>query len=377
MLFGDRAKLAGIVIGLTFAALIMTQQPAIFLGLMSRTYSFIWDMPLPDLWVMDPSVQYVEENKALRDAALWRVRGVSGVAWAAPLYKSFLTVRLPDGQLRTVDLSGLDDATLVGAPPRMVAGKVADLRRTDGIIVDQDAAQGRLASHDRWGRTIPLKIGDVLELNDRRAVVVGIAKMSRTFTLGPMVFTTYSRALSYAPQHRNNMSYILVKAKPGVSLEELRQNITQVTGLAALTQRGFMDTNLRYWMDNTGIPINFGTAVILGFLVGAAVSGQTFYNFTRDNLRQFGTLKAMGAGNLTLLRMILLQAATVGAIGYGLGVGLTTLFAIKMHDSVLAIYFPWQLLLFSAAGIGAIMMLAALVSIITVFRLEAAIVFRS
>jgi len=116
--------------------------------------------------------------------------------------------------------------------------------------------------------------------------------------------------------------------------------------------------------------------VLLGFIVGAAIAGQTFYNSTLENLRQFGVLKAMGTSNWILLRMILLQAVLVGTIGYGLGVGLTAVFGYSMRHSILAFKFTWQLLLFSGAGISLICIFAALLSIIKVIRLEPAIVFK-
>jgi putative ABC transport system permease protein len=129
-------------------------------------------------------------------------------------------------------------------------------------------------------------------------------------------------------------------------------------------------------MHNTGIPINFGISVLLGFIVGAAIAGQTFYNFTLENLRQFGVLKAMGTSNWTLLRMILLQAVLVGSLGYGLGVGLTAVFGFAMRHTILAFKFPWQLLLFSGAGVSLICVFAAIISILKVIRLEPAIVFK-
>jgi putative ABC transport system permease protein len=121
---------------------------------------------------------------------------------------------------------------------------------------------------------------------------------------------------------------------------------------------------------------NFGIAVTLGFLVGTAIAGQTFYNFTLDNLRHFGALKAMGATNATLLRMILLQALLVGAIGYGLGVGAASLFGSLLGNTELAFKLPWQLLLISAAAIMLICLLSAFISIRKVIRLEPAIVFK-
>ena len=378
MLMGDKGKYIGIIMGLTFASLIMTQQPAIFVGLMSRSYSFISDVGLPDIWVMDAKVQFVDDIKPLQDTELYRVRGISGVEWAMPMYKGLLKVRLADGTFQTCIVVGLDDSTLIGGPPVMIEGKIDNLRHSDSVIVDIDGARDKLgkSSPISGEARIPLQIGDTLEINDRRAIVAGIAKVTRTFQSQPVIYTTYSRAKSYAPKERKLLSFILVKAKKGQNTIELTRRIRTATGLAAYTQAEFQELTYEYFMHNTGIPINFGISVLLGFIVGAAIAGQTFYNFTLENLRQFGVLKAMGASNLILLRMILLQAVLVGSIGYGLGVGLTGLFGFAMRNTILAFKFPWQLLLFSGAGVSLICIFAALISILKVIRLEPAIVFK-
>ncbi len=378
MLMGDKGKYIGIIMGLTFASLIMTQQPAIFVGLMSRSYSFISDVGLPDIWVMDAKVQFVDDIKPLQDTEIYRVRGISGVEWAMPMYKGLLKVRLTDGTFQTCIVVGLDDSTLIGGPPVMIEGKIDNLRHSDSVIVDIDGARDKLGkpSPISGEARIPLQIGDTLEINDRRAIVAGIAKVTRTFQSQPVIYTTYSRAKSYAPKERKLLSFILVKAKKGQNTTELTRRIKTETGLAAYTQAEFQELTYEYFMHNTGIPINFGISVLLGFIVGAAIAGQTFYNFTLENLRQFGVLKAMGASNLILLRMILLQAVLVGSIGYGLGVGLTGLFGFAMRDTILAFKFPWQLLLFSGAGVSLICIFAALISILKVIRLEPAIVFK-
>src|SRR5262249_44811732 len=131
-----------------------------------------------------------------------------------------------------------------------------------------------------------------------------------------------------------------------------------------------------YFMKYTGIPINFGISVALGFIVGTAIAGQTFYNFTLENLRHFGALKAMGTSNRTLLKMILLQSTLVGVIGYGLGVGAASLFGFLTKNSELAFFMPWQLMMVTAVAIIAICVAASLVSIRKVIKLEPAIVFK-
>ncbi len=87
MLVGDRAKYLGIIMGLTFASLLITQQAAIFVGLMTRTYGALTDIAQPDIWVMDQKVQFIDDIKPLQDTELFRVRGIEGVEWAVPLYK--------------------------------------------------------------------------------------------------------------------------------------------------------------------------------------------------------------------------------------------------------------------------------------------------
>lgn len=376
MLVGDRAKYLGIIMGITFASLLITQQLAIFVGLLARTYGAVTDLGLPDIWVMDPKVQFIDDIKPLQDTQLLRVRGIEGVDWAVPLYKGLIKARLDSGEFQTCNVFGIDDATLIGGPPAMLQGTLADLRRADSVIVDDVGATTKLAHTGPDGKRIPLKVGDVLELNDHRATVVGICRVSRTFQSQPVIYTTYSRAMTFAPRERKLLSFVLVKARDGVDVQGLSDRIHKQTGLMALSADQFKQKTVMYFMKYTGIPINFGIAVTLGFIVGTAIAGQTFYNFTLDNLKQFGALKAMGTGNLTLLRMILLQALITGSVGYGLGVGGAALIGYLSRNSELAFKLPWQLLLVTAIAVVVICIFASLISIRKVMKLEPAIVFK-
>jgi len=152
MLFGDRAKYLGIVIGLTFASLLITQQSAIFVGIMTRTFSFLTNFGLPDIWVVDPTVQYIDDIKPMRDTEVLRVRSVEGVKWAIPLYKGSLEAHLHEGRYQACVLVGLDDETLIGGPPTMIDGKLSDLRRNGAVIVDAVGAADKLARRLPDGR---------------------------------------------------------------------------------------------------------------------------------------------------------------------------------------------------------------------------------
>jgi putative ABC transport system permease protein len=378
MLIGDRAKYIGIIIGLTFASLLITQQSAIFLGVMTRTFSFLTDVGLPDIWVVDPKVQYTDDIKPLRDTEVLRVRGMEGIDWAVGMYKGSMRARLANGTFQSCVVIGLDDETLIGGPPKMLRGKIANLRQSDGVIVDNIGAEDKLAKVLPNGQRVALQVGDELELDDNRAVVVGICEVTKTFQANPVIYTTYSRATTFAPQERELLSFVIAKSKPGEDLPALCQRIDQVTGLKAYTPDKFKELTFMYYLRYTGMPINFLTSVALGFIVGITIAGQTFYNFTLDNLRYFGTLKAMGTTNRTLLRMILLQALMVGAIGYGLGVGAASAWGTLLSGRTqIAFRLPWQLLLISAAAVLFICLTSAAFSIRKVMKLEPAVVFRS
>jgi putative ABC transport system permease protein len=217
-----------------------------------------------------------------------------------------------------------------------------------------------------------------MEMNEHRAEVVGVCNASRTFQSNAVIYTTFSRAKEFVPRERKLLSYVLVKVQPGQNHAEIAKRITQQSGLAALTTDEFVAKTINYYLRYTGIPINFMTTVILGFIVGTAIAGQMFYSFTLENIRQFGALKAMGVGNLRIVGMVLLQAGLVGFLGYGLGVGGATLFGManRGQNSELAFYTHWYLLLLDAGATMIICVLASLLSVLKVVMLEPAIVFR-
>src|SRR5262249_58846564 len=132
-------------------------------------------------------------------------------------------------------------------------------------------------------------------------------------------------AVGFAPWARHHLTLVLAQAEPGLPARLVCERIGRQTGLLALTGEEFTWRTITYYLHSTGIPINFGITVGLGFIVGIAIAGQTFYLFTTENLKQFGALKAMGVSNGRIVGMILLQAVVVGALGYSAGVGLTAL----------------------------------------------------
>ena len=375
MLIGDRLKYISLVAGLAFAAFLIVQQASIFSGFTLQMGAWIRDTAVADLWVMDDQTNFVDDYKPMPETRLQRVRGIAGVEWAVPMYKAYLPVQLPDGTIVQCRVVGLDDASLVGGPPEMVEGAPADLRRDRAIFINVDQASTTLAQPRAGNR--PLQVGDRVAINDNEAVVTGTYRATKEFFWDPVIYTTYSRALSWAPPQRKLLTFILVKAKPGVDHAALANRINEATGLVARTNEEFDWKTTSDLMNRTGILINFGMTILLGFVIGALIAGQTFYMFVLDNLRYFGALKAMGATGFAIVRMVFIQTVTDGLIGFGVGLGAACVGGLLFARVGLAFEMPWQVPVASGMAIIVCCLIAAGLSLVRVLRLEPAIVFKS
>jgi putative ABC transport system permease protein len=366
MLMGDRAKYFTLVGGLSVVVFLFIQQGSVFCGLIGRTAKPVEAIGAP-IWVVDKNLQVIDEFKGLLDTDLTRVRSVEGVKWAVPLFIRQVTVRLGNGKFQAVRLVGLDNATLVGRPPKILEGRIEDLNAPDAVIIGK-------AEMERLGNP---KIGDTFEINDRRARVVGIADVPRDFLSNPYVYATFDRAVQYTPRERKLMNYILAAPKDGYTTAQVLENIRKTTDLAAYDEDGMRWLTMNYYMKNTGIPVNIGISLFLVFLVGMAIIGQTFYAFALQNEKYFGALKAMGTSSWTLVKMIVIQSLVVGVIGYGIGVGMGTMIGfLAGPNAKLAFYTPYQLIYISFIVTILICLLSSILSIQRVLRLEPAVVFR-
>jgi putative ABC transport system permease protein len=371
MLTGDRAKYFGLVFAIAFCTFLLENQTSIFANIMKRTGNQILDVTDAEVWVMDPKTEYWEQTKALKDTDLSRVRGVPGVRWAVRLFKGNPVARTPEGKFASSFLIGVDDATLAGAPRKMLMGSWERLREPNSVVVDQ-------AGYVLLFPGAPMALGGTLEMNDHRVTIVGISDAAAPFASLPVMHARYGEAIDFLGRERTQLSFILARPEPGTSPKALAARIESRTGLRARTTLEFMWDCIRYYLANTGIPVNFGITIAVALVVGTVVAGQTFYLFTVENLKQFGALKAIGVSNGRLTGMILLQAFTAGSLGFALGTGMAaTFFEITLRElQTRGIVLMWQCAALTAACILLVVLVASVLSIRRVLVLEPASVFR-
>ncbi len=367
LLVNDKAKFTALLIGITFAVFLMMFVTSMLFGVLNHASATVINIGAT-VWVMDPAVQTVSNTVGIPDYVLDAVRSMQGVKYAVPLYSGGGLARLADGSYQSVNVIGLDDNSLVGRP-EMIEGKIEDIYAEDAFVVVHDAEFSKLQNP---------KVGTQLELNDHRAVVVGIAEVATSGLYGtPTLYTTYERASQFLPNPRYTISYVLVEPKTLADVGKIKKQVESL-GYLALTKHEFMQRTADFFIYQTGGGTNMLIMTMISFLVGLSISGQTFYTFILENLERFGALKAIGTKNRDLVGMILFQATFTAFTGYGLGVGLCALliWTARMRLPSYAAMLTFTNLAISLAMVAVIAGLSSYVGIRRVLQIEPFDIFR-
>ncbi len=369
MLIGNRATCIGVIFGIFLATLLITQQSAIFLGLVSRSYRMVKDIPYPNVWVIDPATESDEKVRAMPKGYLDIVRGIPNIEWAVPINVMDIPISTKSGIFHVCQLYGIDAATLIGAPENIVEGNVTDLRRANAVILDAYAANTLLARTLPDGTKVPLTLGDTFEINNRRAVIVAICHTTQGFYPQPIIFTSYDNFSYFNPASIGKIEFIAAKTRPDANLDDILKQINDYPMLNGLSRNQFEWRIAKSFLQ-TGILINFGLSVALGIIIGFSIAGQIFYMQTLQNLKYYALIKSLGGSESLITRMITFQTLVVGMIGFLLGTGITIIWGYAVKGTTLAFLFPWQLLLFTAFIVTIICIFTAGLSIRKVHSLD-------
>ncbi len=365
-LFHDRVRLVVTLTGIVFAVVLIVVQIGLFIGFASTTSGLI-DHSGADLWIASRHVPYIEQASPFSERKLYQALATPGVESAQKYMARFSDWQRPDGGHEGIQVVGFNPDSRLGAPWNIVAGKLEDIKSRDAVFVDQLYAAKLGVTH----------LGQVFEIRGHRARVVGFTKGIRAFTTTPYVFTTFKNAQNYASVAENQTLYVLVKATPGTDLQALKKSLAaRLRGVDVYTNAEFSHMTRFYWMFSTGAGIAVLLAALLGLVVGVVVVAQTIYATTMDHLREYGTLKAMGAPNSYVYRVIIKQAVISAVIGYALGMAVSVFVVHGSQRGGASILLPWPMGI-AMFGLTLLMCaIAAIVSINKVTRIDPAMVFK-
>lgn len=386
MLVADRAKFAGLLFGIAFTSFLVTFAASYFCGFMTSGFALVSENPEADVWVMDPAVESAELTINLPASALDRVRSVAGIAHAVPLALGSVDARFADGRFQSMQVIGVDDVTLAGAPSIPGVSPTA-LRGRDAAIVDPGGTSGKLLTpslaRDRWPHdgvhldapTRELAAGDELSVNEQRVRIVGRSQGLARFPARPLLYTTLSNAIRILPTEPHVLTFVMATAAPGVVPRALATRITQRTGLRARSAEDFKSDTVHWFLVNSEDVGDIASMLILAMTMGFGVTGVMLYMFTYENQKQYAVLRALGASSRTLLAMVAVQAAMSALIGAGIGLGLCGLAGAGVEHLGFPFRMLWFTPLLGVLGVLLVCVAAAAISARPVLRLQPAVVF--
>ena len=371
-LFHEKGRLFITLMGITFATILVLAQMGMYLGMMGNATSIIRHTKA-DVWVTSRNIQNFDFANPYPEDRINRVRSLPDVLWAEKLLISYGFLKLPNGGREQVQIIGYNPNTGIGAPWSMFAGSPYDVKGGRYMIIDKSSEQrlGKLTIGTTWELTLA---------NPHSFKLVGISNGIKSFTTMPVISMAYNQMQNMFSEFNQEKSTIFIVAR--VRDEKKIKDVVEILSSSMkdndiFTTKEFINKTIMYWTVQTGMGMSFFLTAILGLAVGGAIVGQTIYANTMEHIREFGTLKAIGARNMDIYKVIFSQAGISAVIGYIIG----TIFMLVVKGGIekagvtLYLTLPLYILLFMIILLTCI--LSAWFSVRKVKKLDPVMVFRT
>lgn len=365
MMFFDKAKLVGTVLGVVFAVVLTNQQVGIGLGLVERNVMFV-EHATADLWIVPPSTETLQGGRTVPLAAMFTARTTPGVAWSEPLLFGGGVVKTPAGGTEAVQIIGTKYPRYAGGPWNIVAGDARSLRAPDTMTFED-------SERDTLGG---INLGSVREVNGRRMTAGALTWGLEPF--GPSyAFVDYETARELLHSASDQASYILVGVAPGHDVQEVKRAIeARTSGVKVMTKADFQGSITHFVLFKQSIGATIGSSAAFGIVIGFVIVALSMFSSVLDRLREFGTLKAVGATNGDLALLLLGQSLAYAWIGSLIGLALVTRMAAGMRSAKLTLVFPPALTIGTVVGMTLVCIFASSLALLRIRRVEPAMVFR-
>jgi putative ABC transport system permease protein len=365
MMLHDKLKLFGVLFGVVFSVILTNQAAGTFFGLLAKNTMFI-DNAGADLYVVPPGTQQLSGGQQLGDVALTESMTQTGVAWAAPLLWGGTTIKLPSGGSEPITVIGTKLPAMRGGPWNMVAGEHQALLSPDTMIFEQ-------SQRDKLGG---LNLGSVREVGGLKVHVGG-------FTWGllpfgpPLSFADYELARDLLHIDHDRTNYVLIGLEPGANVATVQRALrAKLPESEVLTKDELKKRTVEDVLVRSAIGVTVGSIAVVGLVVGFVIVALTMFSSVIDNLREFGTLKAVGTSNADLAKLLFVQSVAYAVVGTILGVAAVRVIAMAMRSPKMALVMPLEVHLTTIVVMLVVCVSAATLALVRLRNLEPAMVFR-
>lgn len=368
MMFHDKAKLIGTTLGVVFAVVLSAQQLGILFGLLQKNTMFV-DNAGADVWITPAGTNQLQPGKRLSESILVQARTTPGVAVASPLVYGTGSVQRPWGGSEPVTIIGVEipnaGTPWLGGPWNIVAGERASLALPNAAFFED-------ARREKQGN---INLGSVRELNGFEVTATG-------FTWGLMPFgppyafveSKLGRALLGVPAEEQQ--FVLVTVAPGHTPAEVQARLQALLPETRVMTREVFHDSIVATLLGEQLGITFGTSTAFGLLIGFIIVALSMFSSVLDNLKEFGTLKAIGANNGDLSRLLVVQSIMYALLGSFIGLGMVGFASEGIRSASLAMIVPLPLIAAVPIVMTALCMVASFLALRRVRKLEPGMVFR-
>jgi putative ABC transport system permease protein len=307
----DKAKSIGVIVGIVISIFLIGQQIGILSFLMGLMGGLVDNSrkDLCQIWVVDKITQNANELGRLDERYVREIRSIEGVENTFGVVSASGLVKFANGKTAPVLLIGSEPPLFVAGPTpsRINAGELKDL-------VEDGAVSAEFFDESIFDN--PVNLGQRIEINSKEAFIRLQTKNARGFA-GSFFYTTLSKARFFGNFPENKVSAIAVQVKPGEDITKVVDRINAtIYGAKAWNAEKLQRTTIKYITISSNIGTSIGSLVVFAFISGFFIIGLTLYSSALDRIKDYGTLKAMGATNGYVRRLILVQSFLFAIIGF-------------------------------------------------------------
>lgn len=381
-LFEDIPRFLVAQAGIMFAVSLVTIQTGLQAGF-SRSSSHLIDQSQADMWVTSDQMEHLRLTLPLSYEQVSEAQKVEGVETAeAVILQGGLWQ--DSGAIASVTMVGAQPNGLLFAPENIVAGSFSDLSQPYSLITDESNLEGLQLQ----------AVGEGGEINGLPAELVGLTEGTQSVVVDNMIFASLESVNAFrqgrtTPEDEpvpapadltayDKITFILIQAEPGVNLEDLQQRLeAALPDTRAYTRAEMSAQTQSYWQERSGIGFILGLGAAVGVIVGIVVVGQILYASVSDHIKEFGTLKAMGASDWFLYRVIIEQGLWMGVLGYipGISICLGVSFWTATSQGIAILVTPASAIVVLGITVG-MCVTSAVFAIQKVTRVDPAFVFK-
>jgi len=347
----DRAKSIGVVTAIVISIFLIGQQLGLlgFLaGLMGNLVSNS-NVTERDIWVIESQSENVNVLNKIDQRYVQQLRSVAGVEQTFPILIVGCEASFLDGRTAGVNLIGSGAPTFITGPKaeRIYEGRLEDLATPEALSAEFFNASS-------W--KTDLYLNKQIEINGKSARIKLITKKAQAFG-GDFMYTTIENARYYGNLDASTVSIVSVRLKPDADKDAVIARINSLyPKLRAWDVEKLKNSTIKEILISSNMGMSFGTLVVFAMISGFFIIGLTLYSSALDRIKDYGTLKAIGAKKGYVNRLIIAQALLFAIFGFIIAMLLLIGFAQGVKNSGLFIDF-------SILFVGFLFFLTLLISI--------------